>query len=273
MPDRGDIEFNYFHIIACSPNSDGISIQSSNNIRIYNSYFRTWDDGVVLKNYSGGNTHDITVKNCVFWTDLAQSMEIGAETNKSGGANAIYNAIFEDIDVIHSSHKPAMSIHNMDNVTVSNVQWKNVTIEDAQMGNNLGYGDGWPLIIDVTNVLGGEVPGTSSGWTRQWGRGTIKDVTFENISVLSWKNDVNKKPGVRIMNSEQGGTIQDIRIYNLSYNGEYVRSAAELSNDSAAIHCQFSYRNDVGHDGSFTGCRNRHAASDYVINNFTVAVR
>lgn len=31
-------------------------------------------------------------------------MEIGAETNKSGGANAIYNAIFEDIDVIHSSH-------------------------------------------------------------------------------------------------------------------------------------------------------------------------
>ena len=273
VPDRGDIEFNYFHIIACSPNSDGISIQSSNNIRIYNSYFRTWDDGVVLKNYSGGNTHDITVKNCVFWTDLAQSMEIGAETNKSGGANAIYNAIFEDIDVIHSSHKPAMSIHNMDNVTVSNVQWKNVTIEDAQMGNNLGYGDGWPLIIDVTNVLGGEVPGTSSGWTRQWGRGTIKDVTFENISVLSWKNDVNKKPGVRIMNSEQGGTIQDIRIYNLSYNGEYVRSAAELSNDSAAIHCQFSYRNDVGHDGSFTGCRNRHAASDYVINNFTVAVR
>lgn len=59
---------------------------------------------MVLKNYSGGNTHDITVKNCVFWTDLAQSMEIGAETNKSGGANAIYNAIFEDIDVIHSSH-------------------------------------------------------------------------------------------------------------------------------------------------------------------------
>ena len=56
---RGDIEFSYFHIIACSPNSDGISIQSSNNIRIYNSYFRTWDAGVVLKNYSGGNTHDI----------------------------------------------------------------------------------------------------------------------------------------------------------------------------------------------------------------------
>ena len=273
IPDRGDIEFNYFHIIACSPNSDGISIQSSGNIRIFNSYFRTWDDGVVLKNYSGSNTHDITVKNCVFWTDLAQSMEIGAETNKSGGANAIFNAVFEDIDVIHSSHKPAMSIHNMDNVTIHDVQWNNVTIEDAQMGNNLGYGDGWPLIIDVTNVRGGEVPGTSSGWTRQWARGTIENVTFSNISVLSWKNDVNKKPGVRIMNSEDGGTIRDVRIYDLSYNGEYVRSKDELSNGSTTIHCQFSYRDDVGHDGSFTGCRNRHAASDYTIENFTVAVR
>ena len=273
VPDRGDITFNYFHIIACSPNSDGISIQSSNNIRVYNSYIRTWDDGVVLKNYSGGNTHDITVKNCVFWTDLAQSMEIGAETNKSGGATGIYTAVFEDIDVIHSSHKPAISIHNMDNVTVSNVQWNNVTIEDAQMGNNLGYGDGWPLIIDVTNVRGGEVPGTSSGWTSQWARGTIENVTFSNISVLSWKNDVGKKPGVRIMNSEDGGTIRDVSIYNLSYNGQLVKSAGELSNDSATIHCQFSYRDDIGHDGSFTGCRNRHAASDYTIENFIVGTR
>ena len=270
---KDNVEFNYFHIIACSPNSDGISIQSSSNIRIKNSYFRTWDDGVVLKNYSGGNTNNIRVNNCVFWTDLAQSMEIGAETNKGGG-NQIFNATFEDIDVIHSSHKPAMSIHNMDNATISNVHWKNVTIEDAQMGNNSGYGgDGWPLIIDVTNVLGGEVPGTAKTWTTNGERGVIKDVTFENISVLSWKNDVNKKPGVRIMNSEHGGTIQDIRIYNLSYNGDYVRSAAELSNGSATIHCQFSYRDDVGHDGSFGGCWQRHAASDYTIQNFIVGTR
>lgn len=272
VPDRNDIEFNYFHIIACSPNSDGISIQSSNNIRINNSYFRTWDDGVVLKNYSGGNTHDITVKNCVFWTDLAQSMEIGAETNKSGWASKIYKANFEDIDVIHSNHKPALSIHNMDNITVSDIHWKNVTIEDAQMGNNHGYGDGWPLIIDVTNVRGGEVPGTDAGWTRQWNRGTIENVTFENINVLSWQNDRNLKPGVRIMNSEYGGTIKDITITNLNYKGERVTSESALRN-SSTIFNQFAYRSDMAHEGSYLttfGCNGKHSADDYVIENFRV---
>ena len=270
VPNRGNIEFDYFHIIACGPNSDGISIQSSSDIRIYNSYFRTWDDGVVLKNYSGNNTNNVRVKNCVFWTDLAQSMEIGAETNKNRDATGIYNVVFENIDVIHSNHKPAMSIHNMDNVTVSDVHWKNVTIEDAQMGNNHGYGDGWPLIIDVTNVLGGEVPGTSSDWTSREDRGTIENVTFENISVLSWQNDVGKKPGVRIMNSERGGTIKDITITNLSYNRQYVTSRDELRNDSATIHCQFSYRDDIGHDSSFKNCINKHAPGDYTITNFIV---
>ena len=270
---KNNVEFNYFHIIACSPNSDGISIQSSSNIRIYNSYFRTWDDGVVLKNYSGGNTNNIRVKNCVFWTDLAQSMEIGAETNKDGGATEIYDAIFEDIDVIHSNHKPAMSIHNMDNVTVRDVQWNNVTIEDAQMGNNRGDGDGWPLIIDVTNVMGGEVPGTDAGWTRQSGRGTIRNVTFDNISVLSWQNDRGMKPGVRIMNSEYGGTIQDISIYNLSYNGQSVQNAGELSNSSTTIYSQFSYRNDMPHEGSYLErfhCNGNHEANSYTIQNFIV---
>lgn len=273
---KDNVEFNYFHIIACSPNSDGISIQSSNNIRIYNSYIRTWDDGVVLKNYSGSNTNNIRVKNCVFWTDLAQSMEIGAETNKDGGATEIYDAIFEDIDVIHSNHKPAMSIHNMDNVTVRDVQWNNVTIEDAQMGNNRGDGDGWPLIIDVTNVMGGEVPGTDAGWTRQSGRGTIRNVTFDNISVLSWQNDRGMKPGVRIMNSEHGGTIQDISIYNLSYNGQSVQSAGELSNSSTTIYSQFSYRDDMPHEGSYLErfhCNGNHEANSYTIQNFIVGTR
>lgn len=275
VPDRNDIEFKYFHIIACSPNSDGISIQSSSNIRIYNSYFRTWDDGVVLKNYSGGNTNNITVKDCVFWTDLAQSMEIGAETNKGGTANSIYTANFENIDIIHANHKPAMSIHNMDNVTVRDVHWKNVTIEDAQMGNNHGYGDGWPLIIDVTNVRGGEVPGTDAGWTRQWNRGTIQDVTFENITVLSWQNDKGMKPGVRIMNSEceNGGTIKNISITNLNYKGVYVTNKNELSNNSTSIYSQFYYRSDMPHEQSYLdkfGCSGKHNASYYTIENFTV---
>ena len=213
------------------------------------------------------------MKDCVYWTDLAQSMEIGAETNKAGGASSIYTVNFENIDVIHGNHKPAMSIHNMDDVRVYDVHWKNVTVEDAQMGNNHGYGDGWPLIIDVTNVRGGEVPGTDAGWTNQLGRGTIENVTFENITVLSWQNDKGMKPGVRIMNSEYGGTIKDVSITSLNYNGQYVTNANQLSNSSTDIYCQFSYRSDVPHEGSYTSkfsCNGHHDASYYTIENFTV---
>ena len=219
--DASNVTFDYFHILAGGANSDGISIQSSDNVTITHSFFRTWDDGVVLKNYSSGRyTHDVKVQNCVFWTDLAQSMEIGAETNKLSGPNpTIYGVTFENIDVIHACHKPAMSIHNMDNAKIYDVTWRNVTVEDASMGYNTDGGDGWPILIDLTNVKGGELDGTTSAWTHVNDRGSIYNVTFENIRVLSWKNTAGQIPGIRMANSSQngGGSIGGIKIKGLYY--------------------------------------------------------
>lgn len=228
--DRSDVEFNYFHIIACSPNSDGISVQSSNNIRINDSYFRTWDDGIALKNYSAGNyTHHVYVNNTVYWTDLAQSMEIGAETNKeSGGGPYINNVEFNNITVIHANHKPAISIHNMDNAAVSDVKWSNVVVEDACMGNNFGYGDGWPIVIDLGTYKGGTVPGTDAGWSRVEAPGSISNVVLENIRVLGYTNSdtvvngletggaAGRAPGIRVRGENISGiTIRDLYIGNM----------------------------------------------------------
>lgn len=235
--DSSNIHFEYFHIVAQSQNSDGISIQSSSHIYVDNCYLRTWDDGIVLKIYTGNDTTNVYVNNTVFWTDLAQSMEIGAETNKYGanGSPRIADVEFNNIDIIHACHKPAISIHNMDNATVENITWKNVVIEDASMGNNLprsgydsgtnisySFDDGWPILVDITNVKGGEVYGTAGSWTSVGARGTIRNVTLENIQVLSWKNQntglaANVKPGVRIANSNAGGTITGITINGLRY--------------------------------------------------------
>lgn len=222
--DASNVTFDYFHILAGGANSDGISIQSSDHVTVTNSFIRTWDDGVVLKNYSWGRyTHDVTVQNCVFWTDLAQAMELGAETNKAVGPNpTIYGVTFENIDVVHACHKPAMSIHNMDNASIYDVTWRNVTVEDASMGYNTGVEDGWPILIDLTNVIGGELDGTTSAWTHEPSRGSIDNVTFENIRVLGWKNTAGKIPGIRMANSSQngGGSIRNIKI-----NGLYYRNA------------------------------------------------
>lgn len=251
---QSDIEFNYFHMITCGRNSDGITIQSSNHVRILNSYLRAWDDCVVLKIYTPDDTHDITVDNCVFWSDLAQAMEIGAETNKgSGGYNSdpeIYNVVFSNNDVIHSFHKPALSIHNMDNARVHNVTYENITIEDASMGNNTRVNeDGWPILIDLTNTRGGELDGTADSWTSQWNAyGSIYDITYRNIQVLSWANQntvlnqpANVLPGIRAVNSARvsggGGAIYNINIQGLHYlqsDGTVlsINSVADLKNNT-----------------------------------------
>ena len=217
------LEFRYFHIVAAGANSDGISIQSSSNVRIYDSFVHTWDDSLVVKNYNDADSNDIHAENCVLWADLAQAMEIGAETNKKPKDNPqIYNVSFRNIDVIHACHKPAISIHNMDNAWVHGITWEDITIEDASMGLNAkNREDGWPILIDLTTVKGGEIAGTDRGWSQGAVRGQagrISDVTLKNIQVLSWKNSAGVIPGIRLAKSgEVGGDISGVTVQGLYY--------------------------------------------------------
>ena len=212
-----NIKIYNMKMITSRCNSDGVTIQTTNGVTIENSFLRTWDDGVVVKNYempapyTNTFSQDIYVKNCIFWTDLAQSMEIGFETNKFGLPNpTIKNVNFENITVFHALHKPPISIHNGDNAAISNVTFKNIVIENFQCGE----GDGWQYLIDFTNVKGGEVPGTASSWTTVSTRGSISDVTVENVNILA-----GKTPGARFMNSASGGSINNITVRNITYQG------------------------------------------------------
>ena len=180
-----DVHLDNIKIMSARPNGDGISIQSSSYVYVNDSFVRTWDDGIVLKNYSSNNTHDVYVENCRLWTDLAQSMEIGFETNAGYAGTPwhpeIYAVKFNNVTVFHALHKAPISIHNGDNAEIHDITWSNVTIEDC----NVGQGDGWYLWLDFTNVPAGNIPGAYSGWTHQWARGTIHDITLKNINVLS----------------------------------------------------------------------------------------
>ena len=222
-------------IISSRCNSDGISIQSSNNVTIDKCFIRSWDDGVVIKNYSNTlNSHTITVKDTRLWTDLAQALEIGVETNKgqpggcSRGPHAlgaactapvnpdpkIYDVTFEDITVFHALHKAPISIHNGDNAVITNIIFKDIVIENYQSG----LGDGWNYLIDITNLTGRDMMGAPS-WTHITDRGSISGVHIENIHVLS-----GRRPGYRVrsslgaQNSDVAGFIE-ISYKNITYNG------------------------------------------------------
>lgn len=175
--DCDSIYIDNLHIITGKHNGDGISVQSSTNVEVKNSFVRGWDDNLVVKNYTAKNSSDISFNNITLWTDLAQSMEIGYETNNGKAENAkISNVLFEDITVIYNLHKPVISIHNADDALVQNITYRNITVENANMGK--GDGGGNPELIELSTKRLGY-------WAETEKRGNIRGVLIENLTLLS----------------------------------------------------------------------------------------
>lgn len=195
-------------IISARPNGDGFTAQSCRDYEVRDSFVRSWDDSLVVKNYGNGVSRDIRFQNIIIWTDLAQSCEIGYETR----GPEMTDIVFEDITVLHNFHKPVMSIHNADHAKVHEVLFKNITVEDAQMGEGDAARDAY--LIDLTIA--------QSQWTQSGERGSISDIRFENIRVLS-----GKFPPSRFMGYDEDHAIRGVLIEGLNILGTHVTSARE----------------------------------------------
>lgn len=196
-----NIEIDNVKIISSRSNGDGISIQSSKNVICTNSFVRTWDDSLVVKNYprwdngSEGSTYNVHFKKIIVWTDLAQCLEIGYETY----GKRMEDISFEDIIIIHAYHNAPISIHNGNNAEIKNIKFKNILIEDASMGQ----GNGKNYLIDFSTEF-------SSTWSNGHGTtslGSINSVEVNNI----YLKKVNNSPTISIM-----GTIDTRPEYNNS---------------------------------------------------------
>lgn len=201
-----DVEIDGINIVAARSNSDGITTQSCENLTARNCFVRGWDDNLVVKGYDG-NVKNILFENCVLWTDLAQSCEVGYETR----ADVMEDITFRNITVLHNFHKPVMSVHDSDNALVQNVRFENITVEDAQMGE----GDGERFLIDLTT--------TKSQWSKSKTRGNIRGVVFDTIKVLS-----GKEASVRIFAFDKDHTIDDVLFRNLEILGRRVTSLKDM---------------------------------------------
>ena len=215
------LKIDNIKIISSRSNGDGISLQSCQNVNVSNCFVRSWDDSLVVKNYphwsnknNHGTTRNIYFSNCILWTDLAQSMEIGFETI----GKVMDNINFEDIIVLHNFHKPVISIHNGNNADVTNVKFKNILVEDA----SLGKGDGTINVIEFTTAF-------SSTWSTNHTTtelGSIKGVTLENIDIISTRNDL-KINILGCVDTRKGYNnsvhkISDITFIDLTINDELI---------------------------------------------------
>jgi polygalacturonase len=209
-----DAAINNIKVISARQNGDGITLQSCKNFKVTNSFVRSWDDSLVVKNYEG-NSDNITFDNIKVWTDLAQSCEIGYETNKGQKENAVISNInFKNITVLHNFHKPVISIHNSDDATVQDIYYSNIVVEDAQMGE--GDAGANKQLIDFTIM--------ASGWTATKERGHIKNVTVENVKILS-----GKAAPSRIIGFDKEHAIENIKIKGLNILGKDIKSAADAN--------------------------------------------
>ncbi len=195
-------------IISSRPNGDGITLQSCENYRVQNCFVRSWDDSLVVKNYTG-DSKNITFTNNQLWTDLAQSMEIGYETNKGKKEDAkISDILFENITVLNNFHKPVISVHNADDALITDITFRNIIVENAQMGS--GDGEELPYLIDF-NIA------QSTNWSTTKERGQIRNVIIDGVRVLSGKFSPS-----RIHGFDENHTVEDITIRGLEILGEKI---------------------------------------------------
>jgi len=211
-----DVHINNFKIISARQNGDGFTFQSCRNHTVRNSFARTWDDTLVIKNYSGAS-RDILFENIQIWTDLAQSMEIGYETNKGLNLNpVITDVIFKDITVLYNNHKPVISIHNSDDAHVSNITYKNIMVENAFMRGDHG----------VNNELI-ELHMLKTHWSAVRDEyGSISDILIDGLTVVRTLD--GRVPNSRILGHNENHTIENVAIRNVTILGERITSLQAL---------------------------------------------
>ena len=221
-----NITLDDIKIISSRSNGDGVSIQSCQNVTCSNSFVRTWDDSLVVKNYpkwsnrnEQGTTRNIRFDNCQIWTDLAQSMEVGYETV----GEVMEDIYFTNIDVYYATHKAVMSIHNGNNAHIKNVHFENITVDYA----SIGQGDGNKYLIDFVNVY-------SPTWSDQHARtplGYIDGVTVKNVKVLNGISDyLIHISGVKDYregyDKDEEHYVKNVTIDNLIYEGTKLTSSS-----------------------------------------------
>jgi len=198
-------------VISGRQNGDGFTFQSCTDHVVTNCFARTWDDSLVLKNYSG-STKGITFRNIQIWTDLAQSMEIGYETDKGWTLDPeISDVLFEDITVLYNFHKPVISIHNSDDAYVHDIVYRNIVVENAMMQGDNGFNK---ELIEMTLQ--------NSQWSTVKDEfGSIDNVLIDGLTVYNTAN--GKVPASRFSGHNEKHRITNVAMRNVNILGNPIQ--------------------------------------------------
>ncbi|MDZ7721264.1 MAG: glycosyl hydrolase family 28 protein [candidate division KSB1 bacterium] len=227
--------------------SDGIDMVGCQDVHIDDSFIRANDDCVVIKTWGGDekypktpkkgvNVSNITVRNSVFWNmSWGNALEIGFELR----ADSVRQLLFENCDVIHVDRGAVMSIHNGDYATVCDVTYRDIRVENADH-----------KLIDLAvflsqysldrhpdpayrekNYLHGAWDGVQKvpegkKQAHAEHRGHIKNIVFENISILDGPLPFSVIAGYNQKHAVENVVIDNLRVYG---NKVETRQEAKLN--------------------------------------------
>ncbi|WP_233532154.1 glycosyl hydrolase family 28 protein [Paenibacillus alkalitolerans] len=190
--------------------SDGIDIMSSSHIDIDAVFLRTSDDCIAVYGSRWqyyGDSKDITVRNSVFWADVAHALNVGIHGDHHRNGDVIENIRFENIDILeHHEPQPnywgAMAICAGDKNIVRNVTFDNIRVEHIELGQLFDIRVVWNK--DYNPVAGKRV----------------ENILFKNIVY----NGDNPNPS-RIYGFDGERAVEGVTFVNLRINGQTVMQA------------------------------------------------
>ncbi len=191
-------------------NGDGFDVVNSRNVTIVNSFVRSDDDVISPKGmgFAGGQAvENLTVENCVLWTDRAHVWRFGAECQ----TEAMRNMAFRNLDILHfpdiwtDDEVPfCISLEPAEDMPIQNVLFENIRIRtNGQRG-----------LIDVRPKF--------TKWAKVQTPGRIENIVFHD---LAFDGPQGETPGrVRVSGPDVDHSVSNVVFRNVTRNGRALRN-------------------------------------------------
>jgi hypothetical protein len=194
--------------LVCSrnPNDDGINPCNSQNIHIRDCFIRTDDDCIAMKGIKFGSDNDnvenITVENCILWSDRARVFLLGHESR----AAYMRHIVLRDLDIMHFNMVPFL-FEPGEEMSIEDVRIENVTIF-ADNPKHIGE-----KAIDLIRLRP-----TINQYMKNKVPGKISNIHFKNIALTGEEKE--GKHSILVIGADAEHLVTDVTFENITWFGQ-----------------------------------------------------
>lgn len=224
-------------------NTDGIDLVNSRNIRIKNSFVRSFDDSVVIKALYNWAVpiENICVESCVLWCDWGKTLEIGLETS----AVEYRDISYRDCDLIHNS-TGGMAISNGHYADIHHISYEDIRMEYQRDNQPMIFQASEDMVYDptscaqqpdllrITNTKMREDYSVVLADERDEQYGSVHHISYRNIQVFL--EEGMPRPVLRIFSKDHATPVHDVTLDEIFINAKPADSSTQV--EAAFENCE-----------------------------------